>query len=100
MRDTAYPLLTSQELTTTGQSLYGADWRAALARAFAVSEADIILVESGQALAPEEWRAQIIALAQDMALRALEAANNLLWRDVTEEPVQQPLYVLQPPRFT
>jgi len=42
----------------------------------------------------------VIALAQDMALRVPEAANNLLWRDMAEGPVQSPLYAPQPPRFT
>lgn len=99
MFDTDYSALSPHELAITGQSLYGPGWRAALAHAFGVTEAEIVAVESGQAPAPEEWRAQLIGLAQDMALRALEAANNLLWRDVVEEAVQQPLYAPQPPRF-
>ena len=96
---TVYPLLTPQELAKTGQAVFGPCWRAALAHAFGVNEAAIVLVESGSAEAPAEWRPQLIALAQDMALRSLEAANNLLWRDVAEEAPQQPRYAPQPPRF-
>lgn len=96
---TDFHLLTPRELAKTGQSLFGAGWRAAFAQAFAVEEADIVAVESGRMPAPEEWRPQLIALAQDMALRALEAANELLWREVAEEPVQQPLYASQPLRY-
>lgn len=98
--DADYSPLTPQELAATGQALYGPGWRAALAHAFAVTEAEIVAVESGQAPAPEEWRVQLIGLAQELALRALEAANNLLWRHLgAEETVQQPLYAPQPPRF-
>jgi hypothetical protein len=97
--DTVYPLLSPYELAKTGQALFGPGWRAALAHGFGVNETAIVSVESGNAQAPAEWRAQLIALAQDMALRALEAANTLLWRDVAdEEALQQPLYASQPPR--
>ena len=100
MFDTDYSALLPHELAKTGQALYGPGWRTSLAHAFGVAEAEIVAVECGQAEAPEEWRAQLIALAQDLALRALEAANNLLWRDVSaDEAVQQPLYAPQPPRF-
>lgn len=100
MFDTDYSALSPQELARTGQALYGPGWRAALAHAFAVTEAEIVAVESGREIAPEEWRAQLIGLAQDMALRALQAANDLLWRDVgIDETAQQPLYAVQPPRF-
>lgn len=100
MFDTDYSALSPSELARTGQALYGTSWRSALAHAFAVTEAEIVAVESGQMSAPEDWRPQLIGLAQDMALRALEAANHLLWRDVgAEEPAQQPLYAPQPPRF-
>jgi len=98
--DTDFHLLAPHELTATGQALYGPGWRAALAQAFGVTEADIVAVESGRVAAPDGWRALLIALAQDMALRSLEAANNLLWRDVgIDEPAPQPLYAPQPPRF-
>lgn len=98
VRDAVYPLLTSRELTKTGQALFGPGWRAALAKAFAVTEAEIVAVESGRAAAPETWRAQLIALAQATALRAMETANDLLWRDAQDEIVQ-PIYAPQPPRF-
>jgi hypothetical protein len=52
---------------------------------FAVTEAEIVAVESGRATAPHCWRDQLIAVAQDTALRALEAANNLLWREASKE---------------
>lgn len=100
MFDTDYSALSSHELVKTGQALYGPGWRTSLAQAFGVSEAEIVAVESGNAAAPTDWRELLIGLAQDMALRALEAANNLLWREVAaEEPAQQPLYAPQPPRF-
>lgn len=80
VRDADYPLLTSRELAATGQALFGPAWRAALAHAFAVTEADITAVERGQP-APREWRPKLIALAQETAVKALEAASNLLWRE-------------------
>jgi len=73
--------MTPQELAAAGQALYGASWRRPMAKALGASEKEIALVESGQTPAPAGWRAQLVALAQDMALRALEAASNLLWRD-------------------
>lgn len=101
MQDAHYSTLTPQELAATGRALYGAGWRAELARAFGVVEAEIVGVESGRRPAPAEWRAKLIALAQDVALRALEAANNLLWREAqTEDPnVVQPLFAPEPPRM-
>lgn len=99
MSETDFPSLTPQELARAGQALYGAAWRAQLARAFGVEEADIIMVASGGAAAPSEWRAKLVALAQDMALRALEAASNLMWREDASAPAQEPLYAPQPPRF-
>lgn len=100
MFDTDYSPLLPHELAMTGQALYGPGWRTLLAQAFGVTEAEIVAVEGGQAAAPEAWRAQLIGVAQDIALRALEAANNLLWREVAaEESAQQPLYAPQPPRF-
>lgn len=80
MRDTDYPLLTARELATTGQALFGPSWRAALAHAFAVTEADIAAVERGLP-APREWRARLVMLAQEMAVKALDAASNLLSRE-------------------
>jgi hypothetical protein len=86
VRETDYPSLTPQELAAAGQALYGAAWRAELARALEASETDIVMVESGRVEAPAEWRAKLIALAQDLALRALEMASNLLWRDGEDAP--------------
>lgn len=100
VQDTKLPLLTPQELGATGRALFGAGWRAELACTFSVAEEEIVRVESGRAPAPREWRAQLIALAQDVALRALEAANNLLWRESqkTEDNVQA-LFSPEPPRM-
>jgi len=98
--DTDFPLLSPQELAATGQALYGPGWRTALAQAFSVTEAEIVAVESGKAAAPDGWRALLIGLAQDMALRSLEAANNLLSRAAgVDDRAPQPLYAPQPPRF-
>lgn len=101
MQNAHYPSLTPQELVETGQALYGPAWRTALAHVLGVSESDIVMVESGSAPAPHPWRATLVALAQDTALRALEAANNLMWREgpAEEAPAQQPLYAPQPPRM-
>jgi hypothetical protein len=94
MRDGAYPRLTPQELAAAGHALYGAAWRPALARALAVTEAEIILVETGRAAAPASWRATVVALAQDMALRALDAASNLLSRvaELDDTAPSEPAY--------
>src|SRR5262249_13843355 len=81
VKDAVCPLLTPQELAAAGQALYGAGWRAALAHAFQVTETVVAMVESGRAPAPLDWRARLVALAHDTALRALAAANDLLWRE-------------------
>lgn len=60
-------------------------WRRELALVFNVSETDIARVEAGCAEAPPTWRAELVALAQDMALRALETASTLLWRVAANE---------------
>jgi hypothetical protein len=73
--------LTPQELAEAGRALYGPGWRDELARAFTVSRAEIVRVEKGRAMAPRHWRATLVALAQDTALRALQAASTLLWCD-------------------
>lgn len=80
VRDAIYPSLAPDELAAAGHALFGAGWRRELARALRVSEAEIIRVERGRTAAPEAWRAELIALAQDMALRALKTASDLLWR--------------------
>ena len=75
-----YPSITPLELAAAGQALYGASWRNELSRILGVDENDIVMVESGTVLAPREWRARLIALAQDRALRAMEMAADLMWR--------------------
>lgn len=54
-----------------GQALYGK---------LGIAEAELALVESGCAPAPGEWRAKLIALAQQTAFKALESASSLLCR--------------------
>jgi hypothetical protein len=83
-----YPTLTPQELAAAGRSLFGESWRAELARAFDLSEADILAVESGAEAAPPQWRAKLVALAQDIAVRALETASSLMWRTSENETVE------------
>jgi hypothetical protein len=85
MREDGPPALTPQELAAAGEALYGAGWRAQLADAFGVPELDIVRVERGQAAAPRDWRARLVMLAQDAALRALDAASTLLWRECGAE---------------
>jgi hypothetical protein len=86
MRAGMHPALTSQELAAAGEALYGANWRAELSRALGLSDQALLrAVEEGRIRAPSEWRARLIALAQDAALRAMEVASTLIWR----EPAQQ-----------
>jgi len=92
-----YPRLTPSELVSTAETLYGQRWRSALAEAFEVSEAEIVMVESGRTIAPPQWRAKLIALAQELALRSLEAANNLIWRESADEQASAPQYAT--PRY-
>lgn len=84
--------LSPLELATTGLALYGAGWRTRLAAALEVSEDELALVERGLMAPPREWRAKLVMLAQDLALRAMEAANALLWcEEVAEsEPEARP----------
>src|SRR5262245_46191114 len=97
MRDGDYAHLTPQELAAAGQALFGAGWRSAFAHALGVTETEIVMVETGCTPAPESWRAKVVALAQDMALRALDAASNLLWREVDgEETLIAPVYTPKP----
>lgn len=79
VQDAVYPALTPQELAEAGQALYGPAWREELARTFGVSRAEVVRVEKGRTAAPGHWRATLVALAQDTALRALQAASMLLW---------------------
>jgi transcriptional regulator with XRE-family HTH domain len=67
-----------QDVAAVGQILFGSGWRSELARVLGVSENEIVQVECGLASAPDDWRGKLIALAQDFAVRALEAANTLL----------------------
>lgn len=67
-----------QDIAAVGQILFGSGWRSELARVLGVAEVEVVQVECGLASAPEEWRGKLIALAQDFAVRALEAANTLL----------------------
>jgi len=57
-----------------------------MARALGVSEAEVTRAELGALAPPAAWRAKLIGLAQDNALRALETASNLL----CPEPEQAP----------
>ena len=74
-----FPVLTAKELAAAGQALYGANWRMELARVFGLEdEALLRAVEAGRMEAPPDWRAHLIALAQDQAVRAMAVANALL----------------------
>lgn len=86
VQDAVYPALTPHELAEAGQALYGPAWREELARAFGVSRAEVVRVEKGRAAAPRHWRATLVALAQDAALRALQAASMLLWCEERATP--------------
>ncbi|MBC7768882.1 MAG: hypothetical protein H7124_08840 [Phycisphaerales bacterium] len=52
-----------------------------MAAALGVDERDVAMAEIGTYAPPAEWRAKLIALAQETAHRALQTAGNLLWRD-------------------
>lgn len=86
MYEADYPHLTPQELQAVGQALYGAAWRAELAHALGVAEVDVVMIEAGRMAAPAAWRGKLVALAQDMALRALDVASTLLWRATAHAP--------------
>jgi hypothetical protein len=78
VRDENYPSVAPLELAAIGRILFGIGWRSELAQALGASETDVVMVESGRAPAPGDWRGKLVTLAQDHALKALEAANNLL----------------------
>jgi hypothetical protein len=81
MRAADLPPLTALELASAGHTLFGTHWRAELAVRFDLPDDALIrAVEAGAAEAPSCWRARLIAAAQDMALRAMDAASALLWR--------------------
>ena len=82
MRGSDYPPITPRELAAAGQALYGAAWRCELSRILGVDENAIVMVESGTVLAPPEWRARLVVLAQDRALQAMEMAADLMWSGV------------------
>ena len=82
MGKTAFPALSAAELTEAGQALFGPHWRQEMALALGLDDDALIgEVESGRLPAPPEWRAQLVAIAQDCALRAMEVASTLLWQD-------------------
>jgi len=78
--------LSPRELIEAGVALYGANWRSELARRLGLpDDSQIRAVEQGRLRAPAAWRGQIIALAQDAALRAMDVASSLIWRDRGDE---------------
>jgi len=83
--DDDYPYLSPRKLIAAGEALFGASWRRPLARALGVPEAEVRAVERGTHAAPEAWRVALIALAQDAALRAMQTASELLWREDWDE---------------
>lgn len=86
--------MTAQELAAAGRALYGSNWRAELAHALGYAdEALIVAVEAGKNPAPPEWRAKLIALAQDAALRAMDVASALIWREAEPAPEFAPRLV-------
>lgn len=91
--------LTPDELVEAGRALFGPSWRPELARVLDVSEGDVAEVEFGITVAPSEWRARVIAQAQEVAFQALQTANNLLWGEceITGEP--PPVFAPPMPRF-
>lgn len=89
MRPNNLPALTSEELARSGVALFGANWRAEMAGALGLSDDTLIrAVEKGRLAAPSDWRARLIAIAQDVALNAMETAGALLWfeHDQTQRP--------------
>lgn len=87
VRKTTFPALSADELAQAGEALFGADWRMPMARALGLpDDAAIRAVEAGRMEAPAEWRARLIATAQDTAVRAMDIAGVLLWRESEEKP--------------
>lgn len=82
MRHEPSPSLSPRELANAGYALFGANWRAELAQAFGLEdEGRIHDVEAGRETAPPDWRARLIALAQDAALKAMDVASTLIWSE-------------------
>jgi len=73
-----YVPLSGRELASAGRALFGGRWREEIASVLGCSEAFVADVEKGHVKAPAVWRALVIGIAQDAALRALETASNLL----------------------
>jgi len=92
-----FPDLAPHDLAAAGQALFGAGWRAETARALGVSEREIARAELGLMTPPAEWRAKLIGLAQDQALRALETASNLLCPETEPAPSHPGSYPM--PRY-
>jgi hypothetical protein len=80
-----HPSLTPLELTAAGHALFGAHWRGEMAHRLGVTEAEIRLIEKGMVAAPPELRAQLIGLAQDVSLRAMQIAAELMWDETRVE---------------
>lgn len=80
-----HPSLTPLELAAAGQALFGVHWRGEMARRLGVTEAEIRLIEKGMVAVPPEWRARLIALAQDVSLRAMQIAAELMWDETRVE---------------
>jgi hypothetical protein len=74
-----HPSLTPLELVAAGQALFGLHWRGEMARRLGVTEAEIRLIEKGVMAVPPAWRARLIGLAQDVSLRAMQIAAELMW---------------------
>jgi hypothetical protein len=79
------PKLTAVDVANAGRALYGADWRTQLALALDLPDASLVYaVEAGTIEVPDGWRMRLIAVAQDMALRAMSTASALLCGEVDE----------------
>lgn len=82
MGEAGFPPLEPEELVCAGRALYGAHWRTELAAALGLADDTMIrAVETGVIRGPGAWRARLIALAQEAALRAMDTANALLCRE-------------------
>lgn len=97
MRKTHLPILTAAELIAAGEALYGPNWRAELVRTLGLRDDRVIrAVEAGRMEAPADWRASLIEIAQETAVRAMDTAGALLWCDREE---QEPQAAFTPPRM-
>jgi len=99
VREAAFPVLAPKELVATGQTLFGADWRAELSRALGLPDERFLrAVEAGVEQAPADWRQRLISIAQDQAMKAMDAASSLLWRGEDRAPEPQ-ARTAEPPRL-